>query len=377
MIQCNLTSVSCRNPPAYVALSYCWGDGSLRQTVIVNGHQVSITESLATALRYMRNDKTSALVWADAICINQYDRDEKSVQVAMMGDIYAQASLVWIWLGEPAGNSDLAMDFIRKALGLDFTNPSYSLDPVVWSAVKALLKRPWWGRLWVIQEALLSKKAILNCGSKSADLECLVHLKELQTQYLLAPLEQRLEPIRSSLVSPFGLLLLRWKDIRISIAKGQATLKELIDMTGEAKCFLLVDKIYGIMSMCNAQDRRHIPIDYKCCAACVVLRVGKYIFRKYEMFGPLAVLQTHQVVKNDALPSWAPDYAKYDYESHFVFPASNDCKPFRAAADNAAWFSLGLPKFPDMSWFFQNTVPTDQLEVVAKHPQLGWPCYRK
>lgn len=39
-------------------------------------------------------------IWIDAICINQSDDAEKSVQVAMMADIYAGAKNVIVWLGE-------------------------------------------------------------------------------------------------------------------------------------------------------------------------------------------------------------------------------------------------------------------------------------
>ena len=53
------------------------------------GDQVSVTEILETALKNMKHGENNISVWADAICINQSDRDEKSVQVAMMGDIYA------------------------------------------------------------------------------------------------------------------------------------------------------------------------------------------------------------------------------------------------------------------------------------------------
>lgn len=280
------------------------------------------------------------------------------------------ASSVWIWLGRSADNSDIAMEFLQKVQGLDLADPNYFLDPIAWSAVQKLLKRPWWGRLWVVQEALLSRKATLNCGLQAADLECVASLKEIQTAYLAVPLEPRIKPIRSSLVSPFGLLLLRWQDIRKSRDEGHATLKEMIDATGESKCSLPVDKIYGILSICNPQDRQNIPIDYNRCATCVVLNVAKYNFRKFEMFGPLAVLQTHQVNKNPALPSWVPDYLQYDYESHFVFPGTEECTPFRAAADNAAWASLGLEMFPDMTWFLQSAIPAEKLELLKEHVGL-------
>jgi hypothetical protein len=92
-VECQLGTASLEDDPTFTALSYCWGDSALRHDISVNGHRVSVTESLETALRYMRDGENSTPVWADAICINQADRDEKSVQVAMMGDIYAQGKL--------------------------------------------------------------------------------------------------------------------------------------------------------------------------------------------------------------------------------------------------------------------------------------------
>ena len=90
-IQCQLYTVSLnQDPPPFTALSYCWGDPKARGNIIVNGHQVSVTESLKVALRYMRHHEDHLQVWADAICINQSDRAEKSIQVYIMGDIYAQ-----------------------------------------------------------------------------------------------------------------------------------------------------------------------------------------------------------------------------------------------------------------------------------------------
>ena len=38
-------------------------------------------------------------IWADAVCINQNDLDERSSQVSIMGDIYSSAKVCQIWLG--------------------------------------------------------------------------------------------------------------------------------------------------------------------------------------------------------------------------------------------------------------------------------------
>lgn len=89
-IQCHLHTVSLNHDPPFTALSYCWGSANPHGNITVNGHQVSVTESLEVALRYMRHHEDHLQVWADAICINQSDRAEKAVQVAIMGDIYAQ-----------------------------------------------------------------------------------------------------------------------------------------------------------------------------------------------------------------------------------------------------------------------------------------------
>ncbi|KAF4632483.1 hypothetical protein G7Y89_g5649 [Cudoniella acicularis] len=370
-IQCQLHTVSLNYDPPFTALSYCWGDAKSRGNITVNGHQVSVTESLEVALRYMRHQEEHLQVWADAICINQSNRAEKSVQVAMMGDIYAQASLVWIWLGKPADNSNVAMDFIRSATEINLDDPNFGVTPVVWLAVKTLFLRQWFQRLWVIQEALLSRKATLNCGFEAADFQCVVRIKELQTEYLTVPRDPRLAPLRSSLTSAFDMLLLNWDRLRGSISKGHISIKEVIDCTGQAKCSMQVDKIYGIMNICNTQDRQNIQIDYERCTRCLVLKVAKYNFRKFEMYGPLSVLQTHQVNKDLLLPSWVPDYVKYDYENHFVVPTSSEeCVPFRAAAHNAAWVSLGLAEFLDMTWFLESCVPAQNLEVLREHVGL-------
>ena len=41
----------------------------------------------------------SLQIWADAVCINQNDVDERSSQVSIMSDIYQEAKKCQIWLG--------------------------------------------------------------------------------------------------------------------------------------------------------------------------------------------------------------------------------------------------------------------------------------
>jgi len=76
----------------YTALSYCWGSASDRKNIMVNGQTISVTKNLENALRHLRKADQEIVVWADAICINQQDLAEKSIQVGMMGNIYSNGT---------------------------------------------------------------------------------------------------------------------------------------------------------------------------------------------------------------------------------------------------------------------------------------------
>ena len=89
-IQCKLRIVSLTENLKYVALSYCWGDLNDQDTISVNGQKITVTRSLATALKYMRRNDEEVILWNDATCINQNDRIEKGSQIMLMGQIYAR-----------------------------------------------------------------------------------------------------------------------------------------------------------------------------------------------------------------------------------------------------------------------------------------------
>lgn len=62
----------------YEALSYVWGDPMKTEYLICNGKLLEINASLATALRALRRPDASRTLWADGICINQQDMDERA-----------------------------------------------------------------------------------------------------------------------------------------------------------------------------------------------------------------------------------------------------------------------------------------------------------
>lgn len=98
----------------YTALSYTWSGPVSQCSIIIGGVPLHITENLELALRHIRGPDRPKNLWVDAICINQNDNEEKSVQVLLMGDIYANAARTIVWLGEQSADSDMAMDFIHS-----------------------------------------------------------------------------------------------------------------------------------------------------------------------------------------------------------------------------------------------------------------------
>ncbi|KAM6511811.1 hypothetical protein FALCPG4_016804 [Fusarium falciforme] len=115
-IVCKLEVVSLEDEPAYSALSYVWGDPAITKSVLVNGERVNVTTNLALALehapKHLEDANVVPRLWADAICINQDDPNEKNHQVPFMKDIYSQAEIVICWLGPPDEQIHRGLDWI-------------------------------------------------------------------------------------------------------------------------------------------------------------------------------------------------------------------------------------------------------------------------
>ncbi|OAL33655.1 hypothetical protein AYO20_06993 [Fonsecaea nubica] len=71
-------------------------------------------ENLAEGLRSIRANTNIRVIWADAICINQQDHEEKSWQLQEIATIYKRAAYVISWLGRGTAESDLAFVALRK-----------------------------------------------------------------------------------------------------------------------------------------------------------------------------------------------------------------------------------------------------------------------
>jgi hypothetical protein len=94
----------------YTALSYVWGDVKDKRTVSIDGKSLEITATLHSSLRHIRDPEGELKVWADGICINQADVEERNIQVQEMGTIYQLARHTIIYLGESTPSSEILFD---------------------------------------------------------------------------------------------------------------------------------------------------------------------------------------------------------------------------------------------------------------------------
>lgn len=78
----SLQSVPVDQTPPYEAILYVWGDPTNTVALVCDGVKLSITYNLSDALRRVHHTTSTRLLWADAICIDQNNVQERSAQLA-------------------------------------------------------------------------------------------------------------------------------------------------------------------------------------------------------------------------------------------------------------------------------------------------------
>ncbi|EWZ99831.1 hypothetical protein FOWG_00219 [Fusarium oxysporum f. sp. lycopersici MN25] len=177
----------------YEAVSYAWEDGHTTNKLETPRGILLITPSLLHALHRFRLKEESRILWADAVCIDQSDNAEQASQVALMNEIYESAACTLVYLGREANGSEmvgeLLVQFARASFslyrlygrhGMEVLRHNGSISPSMteifeecglpglehpaWKALAKLWGRPWFRRVWVIQEFVLSPDVRMFCG---------------------------------------------------------------------------------------------------------------------------------------------------------------------------------------------------------------------
>lgn len=173
--------------PQYETVSYCWGDATIRGTMVLDNICIDCPLSSVTALRYLRHADRPRTLWIDALCINQSDIKERSSQVALMAQIFTRTLRTLVWLGEADQRTSGAFEQVDAQLalikaqirddeyleevfnqhdrGFVPTNGDGTVADSVKTAVE-LFKLPWWTRLWVVQEVTLAPESDCYLGTE-------------------------------------------------------------------------------------------------------------------------------------------------------------------------------------------------------------------
>ncbi|KAK3352266.1 heterokaryon incompatibility protein-domain-containing protein, partial [Lasiosphaeria hispida] len=265
-VECQLISYPLRDSSEgtnmYEALSYVWGDTNNHRSISIDKHNVKVTPNLHAALLHLRDPFFERVLWVDAICINQNDPDEKGHQVGSMANTYAKAGRVIVWLGEAADGSDQSIEDIRVA-GIERHRP-LSINITRLEAIFALLRRPWFERIWVLQEVAAARQILVKCGSAEIDgYAFCAGLSALQLSYEKYPDLQPLIYTTTYLIR--GAL---FRPRRGASQSGRFSLRihplsELIDMYHTRKATERHDKVYALLGMSSdSDDDTKLSVDY-------------------------------------------------------------------------------------------------------------------
>jgi len=342
----------------FIPFSYVWGDAADTETITINGVSRNITRNLARLIRQTRallpdilariSWEKPALFWADAICINQGDIEERNRQVQLMGSIYGSAPTVIAWLGQ-AEDSHLAASVIDATAAwlkacmeknpdvdeIERQDPncggwmerypafwSFSGDIVksnpYWGALYTLFQSPYWKRTWTFQEMVLPADVLFISGSALISFDSLIILMLWVVAFLggaesdFSFLDQETYPhlriavrntqdaITFSILSPF--------DIREQLASPQRPTLALVSALGALQASDPRDKIFGLLGVVDTQfvaDYNKPALQIYCEFVSAWMREVQdlnFLFQANHMY------HTEGSTGQPGLPSWAPNW---------------------------------------------------------------------
>ena len=360
ILECSLTVDKPENRP-YSTLSYCWGDISDTVIIHISSLEFKITRNLEAGLKQLRREHEAFAIWVDAVCINQLDDDERSAQVDIMYKIYSMATEVIVWLGVESEHSDLAIKLIKFFGQFLYNAGAENLDlymyhrevqenieeketevwtaaerqvlliPEAWTAVARLVKRPWWTRLWIVQEVALAQNAKVVCGDMHmswTDLLAIPYFTvALDTNNVLDPRSRRSAKSQIGDVTQLTGILI-WRENVVGFPGKSLRKFDLLSallQLADRGCSDARDKVFGVLGMVRSEGL--VEADYKQSAAQVYTSCARALAELREeddsdVYMRLRIFKFAGVGHLDratgdglrSLPSWVPDWTAFENE---------------------------------------------------------------
>jgi hypothetical protein len=150
-----------KSAPPYVAISYTWGPEKPTAFITIDGKSFEIRLNL---LNFLNAYKEDVYLWVDQICIDQSNYKERTHQVGLMSMVYARCDHVLVWLSNDSthvpSTYQAALDFNKGVESYpehDTRSGSSDSEQLPSSPILALMRNPYFERLWIVQELLLNK----------------------------------------------------------------------------------------------------------------------------------------------------------------------------------------------------------------------------
>jgi hypothetical protein len=183
----------------YQAVSYFWGDPTPAHLLeCAGGAYIPITGTAASILRHIIELQEIGYFWIEALCIDQRNTAEGEQHFLLMGKVFATAKDVIAWLGDPSEDSDEAIQFVSilySAMpklfnaGKSIIEESLTGSPLCeypssrWTALTNIINRPWFDRVWIIQETVVASNVTVTCGRSSIEWNKLAMVIHIITRY--------------------------------------------------------------------------------------------------------------------------------------------------------------------------------------------------
>lgn len=279
-----------------------------------------------------------------------------------MGDVFSKADNVIIWLGNESDDSGTAFNALNKlyfnyykksrisksplsekiATGsiptvdvLESLPPKSALTDREWEALKNLLHRPWFHRLWVYQEAANAKSAVFKCGGAEIPWDNLSKALAYLSHYDLA---SAFLDAHSAFACTHVAAMERARSRPAPEPLFHAVLTSSYGACSDPR-----DKIFAVMSIADGKDvfDWEVSFDYS-------LPVFD-LFRRFAIWdivrcGSLRSLSCASAPLPDGLsslqlPSWAPDWTHFNNPN--ILARFKNTSGFAAAGSNEmdVWFT--------------------------------------
>ncbi|KAK6062831.1 adenosine deaminase [Seiridium cupressi] len=337
-VVCNLIQVELDGRrPSYDAISYRWHtesrDSTKPNTITINGFKFAVYPNVLAILKDVRSVFLPQYIWIDSICINQDDLREKESQVALMRQIYESSLHVVIHLPESGRTQSDLQDIARTIFKVrdtrvlhEFSRQDGPGELITlgsnhdWDLLQDLLDDSWFVRVWIVQEVTVARQVRLRLGGQAIPWGDFVRACAaisrsgvrgyIHHRYLIENLPPPEMAKKTKMVGVEHTLIL--DNLRQWYASGQRLpLLDTMILCLRFKSTWEVDKLYGLLGIIDAQDRRQLKPDYTRDKTTVFRDLACQILETVgseEQFRLIRFAGIGQLRNMPDLPSWVPDW---------------------------------------------------------------------